>query len=106
MKEYTVKFVSADDTVNERKYRLINVSTMKARSIVMKFFKVSGTEVEFDSNALASLTATESSFNDLMSNILVGDHKNVNWFEADSTQCDEIIKDFFTSFGERTKLSN
>jgi hypothetical protein len=106
MQEYIVKFYNDDETVVERKYRLINSSTMKARSILFKFYSIKDSDISIDNTVLKQMTTEEKSLNELMSQILVGDHKDVNWMEADSTQIDEVLKDFFMSFMQKMSTSS
>jgi hypothetical protein len=106
MQEYIVKFYNDDETVVERKYRLINSSTMKARSILFKFYDVKDAKIEINSSVLQQMTTEENSLNDLMKQLLVGDHRDVNWMEADSSTIDKVLKDFFMSFNPRTPESS
>ena len=107
MKEYKVKFNKSDGTTEERKYTLINSSTVRARSLMMKFFNIDKNgNTEFDSEFFQSLYEEESVINDLMKSIAVGNHDDISWFDADSKTTDSILNDFFMSFLPKTKKSS
>lgn len=100
--EYTVRFIADDGSETTKIYKLIPSSTMKARSILSQFFrqKEDG-QAEVNMTKLADIISQSDTFAKLMSTITVGD-QSVDWFTADSTVCDQMISDFFTSFAPKT----
>lgn len=104
MKEYTITFYGNEDQVT-RTFRLINVATFRARSLMKQFYKIEDGNVNLNSDFLSLINDTEDVLNELMVKILVGDHSGISWFDADADAVDTVMKDFFSLFAERIAQS-
>lgn len=104
MKEYDITFYTeTGETI--RRYRLINIASFRARSLMKQFYNLDGATVALNADFLSQMNDKEDVLNELMGKILIGDHAGVCWFDAEAQSIDEVLRDFFTSYAERIRQS-
>lgn len=93
--EYKITFLHQDGTKEERIYTMIDMSTVRARTLYRKFLTISANKLAVNQEVF-NLLEEEESLNKFMQVLLIGDHENVTWFDANQEQLDKVINDFFS----------
>jgi hypothetical protein len=103
MKEYNIKFFVDDKEPTTRMFTLRDSSTNRSRSLMKQFFLIkTDNTVEINYELFNKIQEDDDMLNKFMKNVLIGNHDDINWMDADYKVTDEIIKDFFESFSEKT----